>query len=188
MGNPQPQKSRKSKTQFIHAALEILANEGNVKALTIDSLCQQLGVSKGSFYWHFKGRAQLIEALVAFWADEFQQSIHQRIRQSAHDKPERAFEELISFWLSSNFSRLDQVMRNWAREEDAVAAAVHHADQLLMNFVAQLFVAMGHDETDAHHRARLLIAVGIAEPQIQHLPHAGSADEAARWVAAKLLR
>ena len=28
MGDPQPQKSRKSKTQFIHAALETLANEG----------------------------------------------------------------------------------------------------------------------------------------------------------------
>ncbi|WP_372864503.1 TetR/AcrR family transcriptional regulator [Spongiibacter sp.] len=182
-----PQKPRKSKLQFIHAALDILATTGSVKALTIDRLCRQLGISKGSFYWHFKGRAELIEAVVDFWADEFQQSIHQNIRQASDNEPSRTFEELVSFWLSSNFAQLDQVMRNWARQEAAVAKAVQQADLLLMDFVSQQIVAMGHQQTEAQYRARLLIAVGIAEPQISHLPHPGSLHETVNWVAKKVL-
>lgn len=183
-----PQTSgRKSKSQFIHAALDILATRGSVKALTIDNLCQRLEISKGSFYWHFKGRNELIKATIEFWSEEFQKNVHQCIREGARNEPRTVFKELVQFWLDSNFARIDQAMRRWGRQEVAVARAVQQADIQLLTFVSQLFEDMGFSAADAQRRARLAIAVGVAEPQLSHLPHPHSKAEAADWVSSLLL-
>ena len=48
------------------AALEVIAEQG-VNDLAIHSLASRLGVTKGSFYWHYKNRQALLEATLALW-------------------------------------------------------------------------------------------------------------------------
>jgi TetR/AcrR family acrAB operon transcriptional repressor len=50
-----------SKALLIDAALEVIENEG-VNALRLDALAASVGVTKGSLYWHFKDRDDLIRA------------------------------------------------------------------------------------------------------------------------------
>ncbi|MFZ9696958.1 MAG: TetR/AcrR family transcriptional regulator [Ilumatobacteraceae bacterium] len=50
-----------SKTLLIDAALEVIENEG-VNALRLDAIAASVGVTKGSLYWHFKDRDDLIRA------------------------------------------------------------------------------------------------------------------------------
>ena len=179
--------ARKSREDFITAALEILAEKGSEKALTLDALCEKLAVSKGSFYWHFKNRQALIDTLVEAWAGGFHENIHRGIQQAAQHRPRDTFDSIIQFWLDGSFVRMDAVMRDWARQEPAVAEAVAHADRLLLDFLREQFEALGHSTEEAHRRARLLIAIGIAETQIDHLPRAGSIEEEVRWVSQRLI-
>jgi AcrR family transcriptional regulator len=51
---------------WAEAALQLIAEKG-VRALTVDALAARLGVTKGSFYWHFAGRAELLAAALAQW-------------------------------------------------------------------------------------------------------------------------
>lgn len=51
---------------WAEAALQLIAEKG-LGALTINALAQRLGVTKGSFYWHFKGRDDLLSAALAHW-------------------------------------------------------------------------------------------------------------------------
>ena len=53
---------------WIQAGYAILAEEG-IKALKIDRLCDRLGVTKGSFYWHFDGMPSYRAALVESWGE-----------------------------------------------------------------------------------------------------------------------
>ena len=57
--------ARRSVGDWIRAGYDIMAEEG-LKAMTIDRLCRRLGVTKGSFYWHFTDmkayRATLVES------------------------------------------------------------------------------------------------------------------------------
>ena len=53
-------------TDWAEAALHLIAEAG-VGALTVDALAARLGVTKGSFYWHFKGRSELLAAALARW-------------------------------------------------------------------------------------------------------------------------
>ena len=50
-----------SKMLLIDTALEVIENEG-VNALRLDAIAASVGVTKGSLYWHFKDRDDLIRA------------------------------------------------------------------------------------------------------------------------------
>ena len=53
---------------WAEAALQLIAEKG-LGALTVDALAARLGVTKGSFYWHFAGRADLLAAALARWEE-----------------------------------------------------------------------------------------------------------------------
>lgn len=63
---PKPRLSRES---WITAALRALAR-GGVQAVAVDPLATELGVTRGSFYWHFKDRQALLEAALLWWEHE----------------------------------------------------------------------------------------------------------------------
>jgi len=48
------------------AALQLIAEKG-LAALTVSALAARLDVTKGSFYWHFQGRSDLLAAALAQW-------------------------------------------------------------------------------------------------------------------------
>jgi AcrR family transcriptional regulator len=51
---------------WAEAALQLIAEKG-LGALTVGTLAARLGVTKGSFYWHFRGRAELLSAALERW-------------------------------------------------------------------------------------------------------------------------
>ena len=46
---------------WAEAALQLIAEAG-LNALTIDALAARIGVTQGSFYWHFPNRSALVAA------------------------------------------------------------------------------------------------------------------------------
>lgn len=53
-------------SDWIEAALQLISEAG-LRALTVDALAARLGVTKGSFYWHFKGRPELLAGALKRW-------------------------------------------------------------------------------------------------------------------------
>src|SRR6266567_4569016 len=53
-------------SDWVEGALQLISNAG-LGALTVEALAARLGVTKGSFYWHFKGRSDLLAAALARW-------------------------------------------------------------------------------------------------------------------------
>jgi AcrR family transcriptional regulator len=53
-------------SDWAEAALQLIAEQG-LGALTVSTLATRLGVTKGSFYWHFQGRADLLAAALERW-------------------------------------------------------------------------------------------------------------------------
>jgi AcrR family transcriptional regulator len=68
---PKPRQApapRFDREAWLEAALEVLARQGQAK-LRVETLARQLGVTKGSFYHHFKNREAFLKALLAYWAE-----------------------------------------------------------------------------------------------------------------------
>jgi len=53
---------------WAEAALQLIAEKG-LGSLTVEALAARLGVTKGSFYWHFAGRADLLAATLSRWEE-----------------------------------------------------------------------------------------------------------------------
>ena len=65
-GSPRLGEPTLTAADWAEAALQLIAEAGLGK-LTVDTLAKRLGVTKGSFYWHFKGRSDLLAAALDRW-------------------------------------------------------------------------------------------------------------------------
>jgi TetR/AcrR family transcriptional regulator, transcriptional repressor for nem operon len=61
-----PQKAGESRLNLLHAAFHVIRSKGYAAA-TVDDICHQAGVTKGSFFHHFKSKDDLALAAVAHW-------------------------------------------------------------------------------------------------------------------------
>jgi TetR/AcrR family transcriptional repressor of nem operon len=74
-----------SKTKLLDAALKVVRAKGYA-ATRIEDLCAEAGVTKGSFFHHFKGKDNLMLAAVAHW-DETTGSLFASAPYHDHDEP-----------------------------------------------------------------------------------------------------
>lgn len=58
--------SHLTREDWVDAAWKALAN-GSIETIKVDRLAHQLGVTRGSFYWHFKDKKALIDAVLDRW-------------------------------------------------------------------------------------------------------------------------
>ena len=65
---------RQSRKSWLEAALHALAR-GGIDRVRVESLAKDLGVTKGSFYWHFKDREQFFDEMLSFWAEQSTQTV-----------------------------------------------------------------------------------------------------------------
>ncbi len=149
---------RLNRTDWIEAAMRLLVEDGP-EALRVDRLCVALGVTKGSFYWHFAGRDALIEAMAADWAER---RPGEAIDEAAtRNTPKERLQLLsLSFW-RDDIVRYDAAMRAWGIAEQRVRAAVEATDRQIVRFIEAQFEAMGHEAAEARARARILFYSGV---------------------------
>jgi AcrR family transcriptional regulator len=65
-GKPRLGEPTLTASDWAEAALQLIAEKG-LSALTVSTLATRLGVTKGSFYWHFAGRSELLAAALSRW-------------------------------------------------------------------------------------------------------------------------
>jgi AcrR family transcriptional regulator len=144
-----------SRADWIAAARDLLVTEG-VEAVKILRLADLLQVTRGSFYWHFKDRADLLEALLRLWAG----SNTRAVIEAAGTGPDLTAGILALFecWIyRERFDpRLDSAIRDWARRDPAVRRAVKRADDRRVAAIAALFERDGWAARRAFAQARVL--------------------------------
>lgn len=160
--------SRLSREDWVAAALHIFAWKG-IDAVRVEPLAQSLHVTKGSFYWHFKNRKELHEAIIQHWGERCTRALTESITKST-DIIDVVLNVFCMWMRDEPFSpRLDAGMRDWARRSDAVKAAVQQADVDRTKTIEQAFITAGYDADAARIRARALyfIQIGYYEANIK---------------------
>jgi AcrR family transcriptional regulator len=142
---------------WLRLATEMLAEEG-LAGLRVEVLAKRLNVTKGSFYWHFKDRQALLDALVDGWREGRIRDITKLTNVSVAQAPEqiRRVIDLYSIQPNRKGMMIELAMRDWARRDPRVAEAVEAVDQARLASAAALFVKAGFSEEEAGTRALLL--------------------------------
>jgi AcrR family transcriptional regulator len=143
-----------TRDDWADAALAALAERG-LAAVAVEPLARALGVTKGSFYWHFKDRAALIEATLARWEVV---AVDQPIAALAGlDDPADRLRRLIALaWERPEHLRADQALA--ASTEPPVVRAVARVTARRLEFLVQTYRALGEPPARARQWAATAMA------------------------------
>jgi AcrR family transcriptional regulator len=144
---------------WIEAGLAELA-EGGAERLRVEVLARRLGVTKGGFYWHFKDRRALLDAILENWRRGRIEAIEQQTALAEKTPAERlaALIRLYSERVNARAMAIELAVRQWARLDRAAAAAAARVDAARLENVARLYRAQGLAPADAKARAYLFYA------------------------------
>jgi AcrR family transcriptional regulator len=138
---------------WVRAAARRLG-QGGASAVVVEVLARDLGVTKGSFYWHFRDRPALLAALIAHWEAQASAPLIARLRAIAGG-PGARLQALMATVAAEGGGSLDPAMRAWALTDVDTRAALERVDEARLAFIASEFEALGFKSEDARVRARL---------------------------------
>lgn len=156
-----PPAGRGKAEDWLDAAYHQLLEAG-VDSVRVMTLAKTLALSRTSFYWGFKDREALLEALLARWDTTNTAGLLQQCERYAATVVE-AMLNVFDCWLDEALfdSRFELAIRNWAAQNDAVADAVALADTARIAALTQMLVRFGQPAQLANVRARTIYLTQI---------------------------
>ena len=134
------------KQDWVQAGLKTLSAEG-IEAVRVEVLARDLEVSKGSFYWHFKDRSELLRAMIEEWekqeTDWFLDEVERGIT------PARRWTRLLELAVGSARRIPDTAIFAWARRDSQVATRVTAVEQKRISYVARVLRDVGFTRSEA---------------------------------------
>lgn len=172
-------KQRLDKVAWINAGFRALCVSGPA-GLKAEPLARALGVSKGSFYWHFAHLAAFREAMIDYWVAIATQGIIELV--DAHsDDPVKRLEFLVQLSTEPPPEAVggpgaEGALRCWGRADAAVGERLRAVDAARIDYCAKLFGAHGQSAAKARLHGRLLYAalIGLEQLSVAELASLGA--------------
>jgi len=161
MNDMSPPRQRGSEEIWLDAAYEVLTESG-IEAVKIMPLAKRLGLTRTGFYWHFRDRDALLEAMIRRWEDKNTGNLIARTKAYAESIGEAMF-NLFDCWLDDTLfdARLDLAIRNWARNDADLQARLDKADKGRSEAVASMFRRFGFSDVQAQVRSKSVLYTQI---------------------------
>lgn len=133
--------------------IETLRLEG-VEAVRVEPMARSLGVTKGSFYWHFKDRDEFLDRLLEYWETENTDRIDGHVAGASGDPREKLL-AVLEYVTTEESNRYDAAVRAWALYDPRAASVVQRVDEKRLSYVRDLFRQMGFSADQADVRSRM---------------------------------
>ncbi len=159
----QQKSSHLSADDWADAALDAIG-EGGLAAVAVEPLAAKLGVTKGSFYWHFENRAALIRAALARWERVHTDGVILLMQRDGDPRAQLT-------WLLRTvvgLGPIDKVEIALLADADhpSVAAITARVTERRIAAVAELYQQLGHDPDTARRRAVIAVATYLGHLQL----------------------
>ena len=160
-----------TKDDWLRQAMELLRTDG-VGGVRVLTLAKSLGVTRGSFYWHFRDRGELLDLMLDWWDREMTDTVidHVDTRSASARQRLTALAENV---VSNDKNRFDNAIRSWAEGDREVATAHRRVMNKRLEYVVSLFRDAGFSPREARARGHLLAVYVMGEGFI----HAGESLE-----------
>lgn len=159
-----------TREDWIESAQRILI-KGGIDSVRVDNLAKELAITRGSFYYHFKSRDELLQSLLANWRARATENIILQLGNTQHSAFEK-LKHLLSLPFRGNAAKetaaFEVGIRSWARHDTMARQAIDEIDKLRLHFIENLLLQMGHTEESANDTAFLiyayLLSIAILHP------------------------
>lgn len=158
---------RGSREGWLEAAYSALVAEG-VEAVKILALAERLKLSRTSFYWFFKDRLALLQALAEMWEARTTTPLVAATKEYAETETEAMLNVIACFLRADTFdAKLEFAMRGWGLKDTTIRARITEADNRRLDALSGMLKRWGHDAQDADVRARTIYLVQIGYISMQ---------------------
>jgi AcrR family transcriptional regulator len=158
-----------TKQDWLNVAMDTLVSDGmeQVKVLT---LAERLSVSRSSFYWYFKSRQDLLDALLDQWLATNTAALVAASQENAKTITQAVSNVFACFINPARFHNpLDFAIRDWARRSGKVRRVLDRSDTQRLDAITQMFMRFDYAPKDAAARARVLyyMQIGYTDAELQ---------------------
>jgi AcrR family transcriptional regulator len=178
-----------SPQSWIDAAIELLVDQG-IDAVRVDALARQMGVTRGSFYWHFKDREDLLRAVLEAWRLVTTDNLTARLEQGGDARTQ--LRDVLSLPFrgkaAARAARIELAIRAWARRDAMARRYVDEGDASRIAYISQIFSSMGFAASEARHRAVMAYSLDVACSQLTAAGGVWKQDELLRYAEELLMQ
>ena len=171
--------------------------------MAVEPLARKLGVTKGSFYWHFKNRDALLGAVLERWEEESTEAVIAAAERigDPRERLVRVFDEAVADEPLDGghapesgifFSRAFEQELSDAADDPVVGAVLRRVSERRVDYLEECYRALGFSTEEAHHRALLAYAAYVGTMRLArevpgHVPRADDFGAYRRHLIATLV-
>ena len=144
-----------SREEWLDKALDVVSRVGGAK-LRIGNLVKEVGVTKGSFYWHFKNRDDFVCSLIDYWHEHYTLTVSDYL-DDYEGSPREKLRKLMEMVFVEQLTRHDLAIRSWVIAEPKLRVLVKRTDDHRLNYLRMLFRGIGFDKDGADLRAHVFL-------------------------------
>lgn len=153
-----------TREDWIQAAQRILI-KGGIDSVRVDNLAKELNITRGSFYYHFKSREELLQSLLTDWRARATENIIQQLGSTQYSPKER-LQHLLGLPFRGSAAReaaaFEIGIRAWARRDPLARQAMDEVDNHRIHYIESVLKQMGYKEQHAHDTAALIYAYQLS--------------------------
>ncbi|MGC2082118.1 MAG: TetR/AcrR family transcriptional regulator [Bradyrhizobium sp.] len=169
-----------SAKDWLDQGLKVLAKKG-FTALKAEPMAKAMGVSRGSFYWHFTDIGAFHTELLSRWREVAAEQVITGVEAAANDQPPLAV--LLRRTFAGRLA-LEKAVRSWAASDAGARNAVQAIDRRRLDYVANLIAAEGLTLEAAQARAQILywafLGFALSDRALPRPQHEAVIDELIR--------
>jgi len=150
-----------NKNDWLVAALKLLRTSG-IDAVRVVVLAQKLGVTSGSFYWHFPNRAALHDALLDYWEREMTDKAIEAAK-AYQGLPEERIWQIMEQVMRSGLAKYDLAVWHWSKSDPRAQKVFARTMEKRFSFATWMFEQVGFDPVQARVRARMMVVYMMGE-------------------------
>ncbi len=152
---------RLSREDWLRGALELMSVAG-VEGVKIVPLAEQLGVTSGSFYWHFKNRRELYDALLDYWEREMTDAAIETAKEVPGPPKERIW-HLMDQVMTDGMARYDLAIWHWSQSDSKARRVFKRALKKRFSFATWMYSEAGFPNEQAEIRGRMMVIYMMGE-------------------------
>lgn len=141
---------------WLKTALARFADHG-LDAVRVEVLARDLGVSKGSFYWHFHDRQDLLDKMLSLWEEDELRWLDTDDGASAATRWAR----LVARTSAPDNLRREVALRSWARQDERVASRVAAIERKKAALIAAVLRDVGFLPSVAQEWSEVVLLVSL---------------------------
>jgi len=136
--------------------------ERGIDSVKVAPLAAEMGITTGSFYWHFKNRQELLDAMLTYWEREMTSAAMDAAKQFAGTPAERIL-YLMETVMAGNLARYDLPIWHWAQSDTNASRVFKRVLKKRFSFAAWMFSEAGFSREHADVRGRMMVIYMMGE-------------------------